>query len=550
MDTKKVISIMKHIERVVDATKDKKLSTESLEACAENTAAIAEQLGLTPTQALFLSVFVDQCDDESILIKDIANHFECRNINVMCHSDDIDALVEKGYVRCRKARNEQTVYRVPVDVVAALKKDQPYSPPSTKGLTIERFFDEVGAMFEARDDNYMTACELGLALGDLNRDNAHLSFCKKILNRSMDRKDGVLLMLFCHKLVNEDNDALMQTEMEDVFETRREYNRAVRDLRNESHILMETCMIEVKKDEDLLNREVYHLTDRAKKELLSELSLTTKEMPKPRNIMLAKDITEKPLYYNDREQGQIDQLAKLLDDTNFAKVQRRLTKTGMRKGFACLFHGAPGTGKTETAYQIARRTGRDILTVNVSEIKSMWVGESEKNIKGLFDRYRNFCKQSATVPILLFNEADAVLGVRSSGAERAVDKMENSIQNIILQEMETLEGIMIATTNLTANLDPAFERRFLFKIEFDKPGIEAKTAIWRAMIPELNADAATELASTYSFSGGQIENVARKRTVDTIIGGGRRLSLTKIHEYCKAESINKNERRPIGFNRN
>ena len=95
------------------------------------------------------------------------------------------------------------------------------------------------------------------------------------------------------------------------------------------------------------------------------------------------------------------------------------------------------------------------MRVDVDKIKSCWVGESEKNIKALFDRYRNICKDSKLAPILLFNEADAVLGIRMEGASRAVDKMENSIQNIILQEMENLDGIMIATTNLTDSKDTA-----------------------------------------------------------------------------------------------
>ena len=136
----------------------------------------------------------------------------------------------------------------------------------------------------------------------------------------------------------------------------------------------------------------------------------------------------------------------------------------MCQGFCCIFYGAPGTGKTETVYKLARQTGRDIMRVDVNKIKSCWVGESEKNIKAAFDRYRNICKNSPLAPILLFNEADAILGIRMEGASNAVDKMENSIQNIILQEMESIEGIMIATTNLTTNLDKAFERRFLYKI--------------------------------------------------------------------------------------
>ena len=113
------------------------------------------------------------------------------------------------------------------------------------------------------------------------------------------------------------------------------------------------------------------------------------------------------------------------------------------------------------------------MQVNISQIKSCWVGESEKNIKGLFDNYRELVKKSEVTPILLFNEADAIIGVRKEGAQSAVDKMENSLQNIILQEMETLDGIMIATTNLQENMDKAFERRFLYKIKFDRPTEEA-----------------------------------------------------------------------------
>ena len=220
----------------------------------------------------------------------------------------------------------------------------------------------------------------------------------------------------------------------------------------------------------------------------------------------------------------------------------------MRKGFACLFYGAPGTGKTETVYQLARRTGRDLMVVDVSQIKSCWVGESEKNIKVAFNRYRSYVRQSEPAPILLFNEADAVLGIRQEGAQRAVEKMENSIQNIILQEMEQLEGILIATTNLTQNLDKAFERRFLYKIEFEKPSREAKSRIWRSMIPTLDEQTAATLAKRYDFSGGQIENIARKRTVDMILRG-EEPSFEQLDEYCCSEMLGQPEqsRRKIGF---
>lgn len=80
------------------------------------------------------------------------------------------------------------------------------------------------------------------------------------------------------------------------------------------------------------------------------------------------------------------------------------------------------------------------MVVDVAQIKSCWVGESEKNIRKAFERYRAYVKEAERAPILLFNEADAVLGIRQEGASRAVEKMENSLQNIILQEMEQLDG--------------------------------------------------------------------------------------------------------------
>lgn len=187
------------------------------------------------------------------------------------------------------------------------------------------------------------------------------------------------------------------------------------------------------------------------------------------------------------------------------------------------------------------------MRVDVDKIKSCWVGESEKNIKALFDRYRNICNNSELAPILLFNEADAVLGVRMEGASRAVDKMENSIQNIILQEMETLEGIMIATTNLTTNLDKAFERRFLYKIRFDKPTVNARTEIWKAMLKGLSDEDAKTLASQFDLSGGEIENIARKHSVNAILSGNDAIDIQELISSCRHEKITKDNRPRIGF---
>ncbi len=165
-------------------------------------------------------------------------------------------------------------------------------------------------------------------------------------------------------------------------------------------------------------------------------------------------------------------------EENYVNIVSRLEENGLPKGMAVLLYGSPGTGKTETAMQWARKCGRDILPVDISRAKSMWYGEIQKQVKSIFTKYKNLCRESEKKPILLFNEADALFSTRQTlnGSDNggSVHQTENAIQNIIQEEMEKMDGIMIATTNLEGNLDGAFERRFLYKIHYDKPGTAAK----------------------------------------------------------------------------
>jgi SpoVK/Ycf46/Vps4 family AAA+-type ATPase len=159
----------------------------------------------------------------------------------------------------------------------------------------------------------------------------------------------------------------------------------------------------------------------------------------------------------------------------------------MAEGITVLMHGKPGTGKTETVMQLAKATGRNIYRVDISKLKSMWFGESQKKIKKLFLDYYEYAEKQTTTPILLFNEADGVINKRKDSNSSAVAQTENEIQNIILQEMEEFKGILIATTNLTDNIDTAFERRFLFKLELTVPTPSTRYEIYRSLLPNLNA---------------------------------------------------------------
>jgi SpoVK/Ycf46/Vps4 family AAA+-type ATPase len=265
------------------------------------------------------------------------------------------------------------------------------------------------------------------------------------------------------------------------------------------------------------------------------------------NLIQVDKISAKRLFFDEKLDKQVRFVQESLQNDKFRNMQDRLEQMSMPKGVAAIFYGEPGTGKTETVYQMAKETGRDILHVDISQSKSMWFGESEKKIKEIFTNYATLCKSCELKPILLFNEADALFGKRKDGNASSVAQTENAIQNIILEEMEKLEGILIATTNLNENLDAAFERRFLFKIKFEKPTLEAKQKIWKSKLDWLSETDVMQLATNYPFSGGEIDNIVRKATMEEVLLGNRP-DISQLIAYCDNEKFSSNRfTRKLGF---
>ena len=198
-------------------------------------------------------------------------------------------------------------------------------------------------------------------------------------------------------------------------------------------------------------------------------------------------------------------------------VYKKLKEWGIkdkRRGIDAriIFYGAAGTGKTMTAMSLAKTLKKPILSFDCSKILSMYIGESEKNVRKIFDDFKELSKQAKVEPILLLNEADQFLSSRSEGAGSSADKMHNQMQNIFLEQIEKFEGILVATTNLLGNIDKAFSRRFNHKIEFKKPGRKQRLRLWQFMLPE-NADFeegfdVNEL-SKYDLTGGQINLIIK-----------------------------------------
>lgn len=543
--TSKPRCILEAFEYIVELAEDSNLDKDLFDKAEKQISYAARKLRLTPMQTVLLSIFVDRSEDSRIMISEIAGYVGCRTTKILRLSSEIDELEKNNYIRASRCRDSLS-YRVPSAVLKSLRKNEPYVYVHKPVEDTREFFDRFDKLMNEKDDGELSH---GLLLDEtmcMLQDIKESVFARELKGKFLSDEDTLLFIFMAHLFVENNDDLIGFHNIDDIYDDEELPPSVKRAFRGRCHTLFERKLIENVNEDGIARSDSFKLTDKAKEELLCELNLQT--IGKSENGLIKPDtLSEKTLIYNDSERDQVCELSSILTEKRFDEVQSRLREAGMRPGFCCIFYGAPGTGKTETVYQIARQTGRSIMRVDVDKIKSCWVGESEKNIKALFDRYRSICKNSDLAPILLFNEADAVLGVRMEGASRAVDKMENSIQNIILQEMETLEGLMIATTNLTTNLDKAFERRFLYKIRFDKPTLEARARIWQSMLKGLSDSDAHTLASQYDLSGGEIENIARKHSVNAILSGNDTIDLVELLSICSQERICSNSRSRIGF---
>ena len=216
-----------------------------------------------------------------------------------------------------------------------------------------------------------------------------------------------------------------------------------------------------------------------------------------------------------------------------------------------IFYGAAGTGKTMTAYSLAKSLKRQVLAFDCSKILSMYVGESEKNVRKIFDTFYELSEKTKTEPILLLNEADQFLGARTSGTTTGADQMHNQMQNIFLEQIENFRGMLIATTNLLENIDKAFSRRFNYKIEFKKPDESQRVELWNNMLP---VDAPYEdkfnvsELSKYSLTGGQI-NLIIKNTAYKVAVRENPVFTQKdfVEEIQREKDANFDSEKSMGF---
>lgn len=482
---------------------------------------------------------------DSISLQNISGELGVPVMSIICWKKEIEFLVEHGFMEhCGRNDAVQPLN----DFRESIYNNTEYIPQAKKKDDDIEFISYMADRYESRRSADMSARSIQRELRLYEKAHSHLEVVKRVSDELEDPNDR----FFIYDVTNDvlkGGDSNLNVTISDLYDGGERYSVAT-EMMEEKHELFQKGLIEFVKKGNLSEASIT-LSDKGRKLVLGEKAFLFEDSINDENLIKTDSIKEKKLFYSPENQKEIDRLKAALQEEKLKGIQQRLKDDGLPVGVAVLLYGAPGTGKTELVMQIAKETGRSIVHVDISEAKSAWFGESEKRIKKIFTSYKNACeiaeKKGELMPIVLFNEADALISKRKSDTSGNCAQTENAIQNIILEELESLKGIFIATTNLASNMDSAFERRFLFKIKFENPSTEAKTSIWMNKLSWLDKESATEFAKEYDFSGGQIDNIVRKIAMNEVITG-ERPAITDIHDMCKCEKIdNPDEPRRMGF---
>ncbi len=552
MKQEKKQSILKCISTIFEGARKNKLQPGFMDQHEAEIATIIKFLDINKAEAYFASlVFGLSCYNRTVDMADMFKYMDCNPLELLQYNHVLDSLNQKGILQFQGQRGRSRPtggndnYLINKRVVDAILNDNPPGAlKQTHFNDILELLEYLWSLSEQLNSDEITLPELFTELDRLLKANKQLPLVKHVLTLKLDEVDAFMyLMVIWDSLHGKEGISIDQT-LRDLIRRPSQRIRHIQSFHNGKNELIRQrlCALD---EGNFLNDSELVLTDRSC-ELLQSYGLKVKaNKPEEEDIIKPDQILTRELIFNKEEMKQLELLSKTITEPHFTSVRERLASRNMPMGITAVLHGPPGTGKTESVKQVARITGRDIMEVDISETKSMWFGKSEKLIKGVFRVYRHRLETSVKTPILLFNEADGVLSTRRQLGNSNVGQTENAMQNILLDELEKFDGILIATTNLITNLDKAFERRFLFKIKLGKPGPSERAQIWKLKLPGLSKTECDILAGRYHLSGGQIDNIARKREIQEIINGSK-CNIGEIINFCEEEAMER-ERSKIGY---
>jgi len=551
------IKVLEAIGKVYENSKKCKLSDSFFSKMDLELTFLSEYFGSTKSQSLFIAIaFAENFKGDTVGFSDLIRFFDCNPTKILEFTDDFKYLCAKGIFRKQKSRfkkkfsvaNDQ--YSINENILEAILNNEPL--PDVQEAKISDVFqvlEELNNIGKNCYDGDISTQELFTKTKELIKNYLHFPLLRIINHFEFKIEDAYLYLYLIWKTIDGDKATDIVRACETVFDNTTKRFNFMQKLLSGDNALIKNNYIEIV-EPHFFNCSEMKLSENSIN-LLRECEINLfdhdqkKKNKKNENVISPAEIPYRELIFRESEMQQLFVLKDLLNDKKFKETQNRLIDKKLQPGVTVLLHGVPGSGKTEVVNQIAKETQREVYKVDISQTKSKWFGESEQIIKKLFTDYKAFAKECERMPILLMNEADAIISKRKPIESSNLAQTENTIQNIILEELENFQGILIATTNLTNNIDSAFERRFLFKIQFNKPDSSIRAKIWKSKFPLLELMECELLAEKYDLSGGQIDNVLRKYEIHEIVKGVK-ASLENLLAFCKEETLT-NHRSKVGF---
>lgn len=543
--------ILKSIDKVFNYNEVAFMDDNSLEPIMDSLTIISSYFGISYKESyVFTILFILCIKEKRVTYSTLIDHFRQHPTNFFHFLKELDSLCEKDIFMKSDSLENVEFYNISYSlnqrVVIDLTNDKPFGYTKPVSQDIFSLLERIGKMVDYASDYVYDDILLSSQLSELLETNRDITFINKLLQLNLLPENRLILLYVVWTAVDKNSDTDAGTLFYSIYKSASKRVRAMQGIYDGSNELIRIGLIEIGESlfiTDTQIRATDNLVNLAKS---CGISFNSRAV-RLNNIIHPSVIKSKRLIFNENEVKQLQTIKELLRSNNYEEFVKSADRNNNPQGVTVLLYGNPGTGKTESVLQLARESDREILKVDLSHSKSMWFGESEKQIKKIFTDYRKFHCQSERTPILFINEVDGLISKRVDISYHISRQTENTMQSILLEEIENFNGILIATTNNTGNFDRAFDRRFLFKIHFPDPDYEVRAKIWRDKRPDLSEAECYRLSSEFKISGAQIDNIVRRLSIEEVLHGNM-IPIDKIMEFCSDENYKKDyEKGRIGF---
>ena len=534
------------IEAIFNASESSEFQLDKLEKCKDDIKVVTEFFNADPLQAVAIAALLGlHFNGDDTNMKVLLNHARLKLSASIYIQELLKPFIEAEWIRAQASSRYHPLanFTISTQLLNCVIANSWNKMAKKLCETSFEVLKEFGKSLKERRAGEISYNKLIEKTESLLQSSDSTPICDFAKSKNLDSFSKTMFLTICYNHVSGTEsfnvDSLLnelRPNLEDQFKIRQ-------DFKLQKGPVFQLELIEVSSDASIsFSDNDYRLSEKGIQAFLPDYTNSKKKsFSNFLELIESEKITSKELYYNETEHNKIKNLYTILKQDNYKTLCERLQNKGKQQCITAIFYGAPGTGKTETALQLAKSSGRAVLMADVSSLRSKWVGETEKFTKRLFSDYEKIRKEHELCPILLFNEADSILSKRRPVTDK-VDQMENAMQNIILQELEKFEGIFIATTNLEQNLDEAYDRRITFKIKYSSPTEEARLSIWKQKLPMSDEGILKALNQKYNLTGGQIDNICKKIEVDTLLQGEHIVDLSYLEILAEEEtSIRKKE---------